>query len=219
MKQLKESVKWALVSSEKQVCYESFSSFLCYTRDPKNFLDVLINHHSTCKMSWLLELHESKLAEIDGALTCKLHRCLCQCEVEVKLDLLDLATFLSPLWTDFVVRKWPDKVLSMIWDSVSPHSVQISFCSNTNSPKASVLQEKLNTCGEKRPLCVGQSFVLAYTPQPPLTPVELECRGLRAASFLHCINTSGMGHVAEERREKGLDWQTGLHRQPDNNYK
>lgn len=162
MKQLKESVKWALVSSEKQVCYESFSSFLCYTRDPKNFLDVLINHHSTCKMSWLLELHESKLAEIDGPLTCKLHRCLCQCEVEVKLDLLDLATFLSPLWTDFVVRKWPDKVLSMIWDSVSPHSVQISFCSNT-VPKPLYSRRSWTHVG-KRDHCVWGRVLCLLTP-------------------------------------------------------
>lgn len=50
-----------------------------------------------CKMSLLLELHQSKLTEIDEPLTFKLHRCLCHSEVEVKLDLLDLATFLSSL--------------------------------------------------------------------------------------------------------------------------
>lgn len=162
-------------------------------------------------MSLLLELHQSKLAEIDGPLTCKLHRCLYHSEVEVKSDLLDLATFLCLLWTDFVGRKRPGKVLAIIRDAVSPHSACVSFYGNTNSPKASAPQKKLGTCGERnhrvwgRVLCLLTPLYRPWTPRSGSGVQRAESSILPALCEHIGDGTRGRG---EAQAEKGLDWQT-----------
>lgn len=77
--------------------YDSFASVVCHAKGPKTFLDILINHVHICKMELCLEFHQVKLIGIDGPLTYKLRSYLCQGEVEMKSDLLDLAKFLPPV--------------------------------------------------------------------------------------------------------------------------
>jgi len=114
----------------------------------------------------LLELHQGKLTGVDGPLTYKLHSYLYQSKVEVKLDLLDLATFLPPLWTYFIGGKWPDNISYVMYDSVSP---RLRLCLSASVVMQTVQQPLCSRAaqqmrGGKKPLCLGHGFLL-------LTPV------------------------------------------------